>query len=333
MRIFIISLCSLLLLQSCENKREALGADNEIRVICSEVDRPIIHEFLNSIFTDTLFTPEPEPYYHLKYSAPESYNGLKKQAYVVVGAVDRDAGNSGNQLVKKLLPESQFNQTLTGDPIILAKDVHSTKQLFIVINASSKSHLMSHVDAKRNFFRSQFFEQFKDRQARFIFGDDRNKELEDSLKTTFGISLKIPWGWELIKFNEEKNFVWIGNEMPFQWIGISWEKGNQVDDELSVGQKLWQWPSYHYDFIQFNDYKFKMDKVDVNGLNAFRADGLWETIDIKEAKGGPFRSYIFYDEKRDKTFHLNFLIHHPGNDKSIFMRQLDLIAKSFKALS
>jgi len=328
---FLIFISSLVLvLTSCDSKREALGADNEIRVICSEIDRPVVTKFLSSIFTDTLFTPEPEPYYFLKFSDPETYTDLKSQAYVVVAAIDRDQGNPGVQLVKRMLPESQYAETQFGDPLILAKNVHSLKQLFLVINANSESHLMSYVDEKKNFFRKQFFNQFKERQSRFIFGDDRNKPLEDSLKAEYGWSMKIPWGWEKIKEVPKKNFVWIGNEMPFQWIGISWESGNHITDELTVGNALWEWPKAHYEYIQFNNYKFKLEKVQVGDYAAYRGEGLWETIDVKEAKGGPFRSYIFYNEAKDVTYHINFLIHHPGNDKSIFMRQLDLIVKSFK---
>ena len=52
----------------CNRKRDALGADNEIRVICSEIDRKNIELFLRSIFNDTLYTPEPEPFYFLKFS-------------------------------------------------------------------------------------------------------------------------------------------------------------------------------------------------------------------------------------------------------------------------
>ena len=41
-------------------------------------------------------------------------------------------------------------------------------------------------------------------------------------------------------------------------------------------------------------------------------------------------AYIFYDSKKDITYHLNYLIHYPGNNKTIFFRQADLILKSFK---
>ena len=182
----------------CEMKREALGADNEIRVICSNVDKESIRTYLETIFTDTLFTPEPEPYYHLKFSDPETYTELKSQSQVVVAAINRDSKNPGFQLVKKMLSPEQFHFTETMDPVILAKDVHAKKQLFMVINAVSVEQLMSTIDPRKNLIRKQFHEQFVDRQSRFIFGDDRNKTLEDSLSAKLGWTLKIPWGWEMI---------------------------------------------------------------------------------------------------------------------------------------
>ncbi|MAL65003.1 MAG: hypothetical protein CMF94_02760, partial [Candidatus Marinimicrobia bacterium] len=56
----------------CENKRDAIGADNEIRVICSDVDKHNVRRFLEMVFNDTLFTPEPEPFYVLKFSTPNT---------------------------------------------------------------------------------------------------------------------------------------------------------------------------------------------------------------------------------------------------------------------
>ena len=149
------------------------------------------------------------------------------------------------------------------------------------------------------------------------------------METEFGWSLKIPWGWEIIRASKDSQFVWIGKELPFQWIGIGWEEGSLVDDELLAGEYIWSWPSSHYGNIQFNYYKFEMKKSSYKDHQAWRAQGIWETIDLKESKGGPFRSYVFYNENNNRTYHLNYLIHRPGSDKSIFMRQLDLIIKTF----
>ena len=67
---------------ACDNKREALGADNEIRVICSNVDKKVLKKYISLIFNDTLYTPEAEPYYHLKFSEPDKFNQLKAQSMV-----------------------------------------------------------------------------------------------------------------------------------------------------------------------------------------------------------------------------------------------------------
>ena len=326
---FTFLVFTVMILESCGPGREALGADNEIRIICSELDKPIIREYLRLIFTDTLFSPEPEPYYHLKFSDAMTYNDLKNHSQIIIAAVARDPGNPGYQLVKQMLPSAQFKEMETGDPVILSKNVNALNQLFLVINASSRDQLFATVETKKNFIRKKFHEQFVDRQSRYIFGSDRNKKLEDSLKTEFGWSMKIPWGWTTIRASSDSNFVWIGKEMPFQWISIGWEDGNFVNNELQAGDYIWAWPKSHYGIIQINEHKFKLSNTPYGKTNAFRAEGLWETIDLKESKGGPFRSYIFYDEKSDRTYHLNFLIHHPGNDKSIYMKQMDLIVRSF----
>ena len=319
----------IIFISACDNKREALGADNEIRVICSNIDKKVLKKYLSLIFNDTLYTPEAEPYYHLKFSEPDKFNQLKAQSMVIVGSIKQD-DNSGLKLMNQLLPDSQFKSTLRGDPVILGKDVYAKKQLFMIINASSEDHLMSSLEQKRNQFRKHFNDQFIARQGRFLFGDDRNTLLEDSLKSEYGWTLKIPWGWDRIKNLPDSNFVWLGREMPFQWIGIGWIKGNILSSELSAGDFIWNWPKDNYKTIQINNYKFKLDKTNHGDTFAYRAQGIWETVSLKESKGGPFRSYLFYDSVNDLTYHLNFLIHHPGDDKSIFMRQMDMIIKTFR---
>ena len=318
----------IIFISACDNKREALGADNEIRVICSNIDKKVLKKYLSLIFNDTLYTPEAEPYYHLKFSEPDKFNQLKAQSMVIVGSINQD-DNSGLKLMNQLLPDSQFKSTLQGDPIILGKDIYAKKQLFMIINARSEDHLMSSLEQKRNQFRKHFNDQFIERQGRFLFGDDRNTLLEDSLQSEYGWTLKIPWGWDRIKNLPDSNFVWLGREMPFQWIGIGWIEGNILSSELSAGDFIWNWPKDNYKTIQINNYKFKLDKTNHGDTFAYRAQGIWETVSLKESKGGPFRSYLFYDSVNDLTYHLNFLIHHPGDDKSIFMRQMDMIIKTF----
>ncbi len=318
---------------SCSGKRQALGADNEIRVICSEIDQKIIEKYLSKIFTDTIFTPEPEPYYHLKFSSPETFLSLKSQSQVIVAAIHQDKSNPGYQLMNRLLSSKQISNTLEKDPIILGQDIYANNQVLVIINAKSEELLMQSVENKKTLIKKKFHNLFIDRQSNIILSKYRNTSLEDSLSSKFPWSMNIPWGWELVKAEKDLDYVWIGAEMPFQWISISWYDGNLVDDELKIGNYIWNYPEKSYGFIQFNKYKFELKKTNYNGSVAWRAKGIWETIDKAEAKGGPFQSYLFYDSKNDRTYHLNYLIHYPGKNKSIYMRQMDIIVKTFELKS
>ena len=314
----------------CESKRDAIGADNEIRVICSDIDKARVERFLKLIFNDSLYTPEPEPFYVLKFSSPETYLKLKNQTNVIIAAIDRDSMNAGLKLIKNILPAKQIKTMESNDPIILAKNVHANHQLFMVINANSYEHLLGFADTKRNYIKRNFNEQFMARQSRFLFSQNSINNLRDSLLLEFGWSLDLPWGWDIVKKVPDSNFVWLGKEMPYQWIGIGWSKGNIVDSELAVGEYLWEWPKNNYKTVQFSDYKFDLKKAENNNFLAWRATGVWETSDLIESKGGPFRSYVFYDNKKDLTYHLNYLIFYPGNTKTIFLRQADMIIKTFR---
>ena len=89
----------------------------------------------------------------------------------------------------------------------------------------------------------------------------------------------------------------------------------------------------NYKSIRFNNHKFKLDRNYFNDLKGWQCSGIWESSDSLEAKGGPFYSYIFYDDQTDRTFHINTLVHNPGKSKSLYIRQMKLIAKSFKSFS
>jgi len=328
-KILIFVSLTIVMFMSCESKRDALGVDNELIVICSEVDKPAMRDFVNAILDDTLFTPQPEPYFKIRFVAPSAYADLKRQAYVLVGALGDDPYNDGVSLVKKLLPEAQYKKTQANDPILFSKDLFALNQIFMMVNAKDKDHLMSAVASKKEWIQKKFSDQFAKRQDKFLFQNARRLEVEDTLSQKYGWTLKIPWGWEVLRDSSELGFFWLGREMPYQWISVQWEEGKTIDEvnDLDIGQKVWAYPENFYDHIRFHDYKFKMEKVYFHQRKAWKITGIWESIE--EAQGGPFLSYIFYDKALDKTFHLNMLMYHPGREKTIFMGQLDLIAKSF----
>ena len=90
-----------LLVFGCGGKKDSIGMDDEIRVVCSEIDEPIVKDYLAAVFNDTLYTPAPEPLFKLIFSRPEHYQDLKKYAQIIIAAVDRDSSNPGYRLLHK----------------------------------------------------------------------------------------------------------------------------------------------------------------------------------------------------------------------------------------
>ena len=327
--LFLFLLC--LLIFGCAGKKDSLGTDDEIRVICSKIDEPVIKDYLASVFDDTIYTPEPEPLFKLIFSRPERYEDLKEYAQVIIAAVNRDSTNPGYRLLKKLLPEGQLNNSEDDNPVLLTRDLHAKDQVYAVINASNKEHLFNYLDKNKGLLRKHYDEQFKLRGSRFLFNDNQT-QIEEKIKEDYGWFLKIPWGWEVLRNEDKMNFFWMGSEYPYRWMSIKWDSGNNINDELSLGKQIWNFPINHYKSIRFNENRFKLDRIYFNDYKGWQCSGIWESMDSLDAKGGPFYSYIFYDHHSDRTFHINTLVHNPGKSKAVYIRKMELIAKSFRSI-
>jgi len=327
--LFLFLLC--LLIFGCAGKKDSLGTDDEIRVICSKIDEPVIKDYLASVFDDSIYTPAPEPLFKLIFSRPERYEDLKEYAQVIIAAVNRDSTNPGYRLLKKLLPEGQLNNSEDDNPVLLTRDLHAKDQVYAVINASNKEHLFNYLDKNKGLLRKHYDEQFKLRGSRFLFNDNQT-QIEEKIKEDYGWFLKIPWGWEVLRNEDKMNFFWMGSEYPYRWMSIKWDSGNNINDELSLGKQIWNFPINHYKSIRFNENRFKLDRIYFNDYKGWQCSGIWESMDSLDAKGGPFYSYIFYDHHSDRTFHINTLVHNPGKSKAVYIRQMELIAKSFRSI-
>ena len=88
-----------------------------------------------------------------------------------------------------------------------------------------------------------------------------------------------------------------------------------------------EFPVKFFKNIRYVDYKFKIEPSTFNEFGSWRISGLWESVE--EAQGGPFISHLFYHEKSDRTYFIHSMIFHPGRDKYLLLKQVDIVAKTF----
>ena len=316
---------------SCESlKPVAQGADNELVVVSSLENRAAIKKILTTIFSDTLFTPQPEAYYKTIWVKPENFNDVNDHVNVIVAAIGNHPRNMGVKLIKQVLSVSQYNSSMEGDnQLIFAKDVFAKDQNYLIINGPSQNKILESAKDKGPWLNKQFENLFFKRQSIHLFeASSRQKELEDKLLKNYGWTFKIPWGYTIIKEDAEEQFFWMGRDIPYRWLAVKWEEGLAFNDSTSVSEYVKNIPSEYFKTIQYSDYMFKIQPDKFKDWGAWKITGLWEST--VEAQGGPFISYLFYDELTDRTYFIYMMIFHPGNDKYLLLRQVDIVAHSFK---
>ena len=314
-------------------KPRAQGADNELVVVASIENREAIQTVLTTIFNDTLYTPQAEAYYHTVWVAPENFNNVKKHVNVIVAAAGDHPRNLGVKLIKQVLSPTQYKSTMEGNnQIIFAKDVFSRQQNYLIMNGPTKDKILERAKDQGPWLKKQYDDLFFQRQSVHLFEvSSRQKELENELANKYGWTLKIPWGYTVVRDSAEQQFFWMGLDMPYRWLAVQWVEGLVFSDSSSVYDHVKSIPEEYFGNINYSDHLFKIEPFTFNDYGAWKISGLWESIE--EAQGGPFISYLFYDEVNDRTYFIHLSIFHPGNDKSLLLRQVDIVAHSFKTVS
>jgi hypothetical protein len=199
--VFLFSVL-LILISGCSTKRESLGSDNEIIVIASIEDQEDIRNVLEKIFSDTLYTPEPEPFYKMKFVSPKGFNNLKRQTNLAVASIGDNLLNPGTNLVKNLLGKDNYERTIDGgDHFIFTEDQFAKGQLFMILSGQSKDDIIQDIRGKEEWVRSRFNENFNRKQKKYLFDQMRRKDVEeDFMKNTSGV-LTFPGDGKLSRKN------------------------------------------------------------------------------------------------------------------------------------
>ena len=323
----LIVFFALLITQACEYKRDSIGGNDDIIVLAAKEDREEISSLLSVVFNDTLLTPSPELFYNIKFAEPESFAALKTQTNLIIASIGDYELNPATKLARDLLGESAFNKTLSDTPLILSRNQFAKNQLFMIISGDNYQQINDYLVQNNTFIKQQFDENFFKKQAQYFLDNERQEELESSIYNSYGWTMKIPWGWELIKNDINKSFFWIGQELPFRWIAVHWREGNHFSKEDAF-EYVSNFPQNYFNSIRYNQDYLNIEFDDFNSESSYKVYGLWESIE--DAKGGPFQGHLFYDYENDRTFYISYIVFNPGGKKAFYMRQMEMIAKTIE---
>ncbi|HIA23164.1 MAG TPA: DUF4837 family protein, partial [Candidatus Marinimicrobia bacterium] len=126
------------------------GADDELIVLAAIEDADAAREILTKIFSDTLFTPSPEPYYKTKLIKPDDLKIMRHHPNLIAISLNNDLTNPGTRLVKQILPKDSYKNSKENNPFILTVEPYAKLQTMLVINGKSTESILTAINKHGN---------------------------------------------------------------------------------------------------------------------------------------------------------------------------------------
>ncbi len=281
--------------------------------------------------------PQDEPMFSVNKVNPRKLNNLLKSATNMVFVMTLDSKTEESRTIRRYFTNQSLNkiQQDTSLWMTIRNDEFAKGQVALYLFAKDEATLVRKLDENMGRLRA-FFESVEQKRIKKKLYASRATEAEKAILESQGVSLQVPFGWDLAK-----------NLPNFSWIRFL-----EVDREMDIFiyQQPYTSQSVFNDLPGLRDnitsqflrdsekpelYIMRQDIVPVfqeavnfQGNYAKKARGLWKISD--NSGGGPFISYTIVDEASQKLFYIEGYVYAPAGRKKNFVREVDAILSTFK---
>jgi len=332
---FVSTLCffiSIGLLGGCFRKPQSVGGDTELVVIADEANWQVLEEAIREVFERVIETPQPEKVFSVHWVAPEEHqNYLTRKNIILIGILGSE-GQIDEKVASMLSPQVKA-KVEAGEAFYLPKeDAYAENQLLMVLAGTS----VAEVEEKLNANKARLYDVFKEELRRDTFTQmyDRmeQKDLEQELLQKYGWMVRIQHDYVINVDRADDNFVMLRRSLPGRerWLFVHWLENAEpslIDQQWMIETRNRLTQKYYAGDAVVEEYSSSQE-VEFSGRAALKLEGLWENNEKRV--GGPFRTYAFYDEPSDRIYMIDIAVFYPAGQKEPFLRQLDIMAHTFK---
>jgi hypothetical protein len=234
--------------------------------------------------------------------------------------------------------------------LFIKKDVWANGQILMVLTAKDRETLVKRIIENRSDIYIYFRDEFFQRELDYIYSEGFNKvEIENSFWDRYGWKILVQHDYFVAIDSAEERFVWLRRMTPRdmeRWIFIHWidsvynperfmtqgwivKRRNEITRKFyrTIGDDAYVIIADDPESIKYL-YFFP---VNFNGRYAVRVQGLWRFNDF--SGGGPFVSYIFYDEEQKRLYFIDGSIFAPRYEKKKLVIQVDALLHTFRTKS
>ncbi len=330
-----------LLLASCgvDTKEQALGEHDVITVVADSADYDALSDVIENAFTEPFFTPQPETWFRLRrLDLGELLDNKRRRNILIVAPLN--AENRMGDYMRSALDSTVKELVRAGEQHVFVKqDLWYKGQTVVHLTARNMQELRDFMVANADQLEYYFKKSWDDREKERLWTLPRENDIEQQLMDDHGFSLAVIRGWFVAKDSAEISSVLLRRQAPAEterWLLVHWidtidtglltndfafETRNRLTETLfrTFDDSAWVViDSLHH--LQFDEVRFQ-DRF------AVRMKGLWRMNDY--SMGGPFVSYLFYDEQQERIYFLDGSVFAPKYEKKKLMQDVDVMMQTF----
>ncbi len=318
----IISLIALFCV-ACSCLSDSVGKENEIIVISSPEDKPHFERIIGNLFSQIIYTPQPEREFSLIFKNPWDLKNVNKYGNLLIASLDFPEDSTGDYLMSRFIQNHEKDE-----PLFILENVYAKNQILCGIHALDAISLENEINNNGNWILKEFRNNVEFRMMKQIYKHGLNDSLSNMVINYFGYKLDLQPDYKIIKQDSTIPFLWVGRGYPYRWITIhKSEKNNYLQknsawDQLSI-EFAELMPSIKISEFYKNTSNYQAEK---NMLHIMR--GIYEHEE--SASGGPFFVYIFETDLLNEVILVSGFVNNPGHEKILLLKQLEIIASTLQ---
>jgi len=333
LEIFILSLSllflTLLVILSCSPQLPtSIGRIREV-VLVTEYHN-LIDSIAKAILQDTLYTPQPEPEFLLRFEPLSRLEAIAGFHIILL------VGTINDKPIQKLFGEHLTELEPDSGRLLSINEPWAKNQKVLLFITRNDSLLVSGFLRYSARIHWQLQQYVLDQMQRLTYQRGFNQRLKKKVLEKYGFAFNLPFGFQLVNKYELDKFIYFVTHNPDRSVFFYYEIGTKPlkkDDLLAFRDSLTA-QFYEGDFVvkelcradtvQFQ-FRSKTHSEAVRVL-ALRIKGVWQNKDL--VAGGPFVSYCFNYQNR--FYYLDGMVFNPGKYKLDNLNQLDVILQTFE---
>jgi len=224
--------------------------------------------------------------------------------------------------------------------VFVKKDFWYREQTVMHLTGKSMQDLRNFMAENAQQLEFFFKQAWDERELARLRALPREEKIEERLLSEHGFTLAVIKSWFIAKDSAEIRSVLLRRQAPREserWLMVHWLDTTNTalltnEFAYQTRNRLTETLYRTYDdaawVVVDSVNHLQFDEVNFQGRYAIRMKGLWRMSDY--SMGGPFISYLFFDESQKRLYLVDGSVFAPRYEKRKLIQDIEVMIKSFR---